>query len=202
MPHPAGLALIHIHAGEPRLGELNDLRWLLLATEKGHDLFTINPATGVGTYLCTLKMWYNGLAIDANGLVFGAKGDGALWAIDVPARIAGDMDAEWEVGQHGNGGIEALEFAFGVNEARVEALGLDDEWIGIGLLFTYSEGNGFLIVNPATGAAIPYPCSMPSLDLEGIVSARERRRLGSDHGQRPRLTPAGFVASPLSLCPL
>ncbi len=26
-----------------------------------------------------------------------------------------------------------------------------------------------LIVNPETGAAIPYPCSMPSLDLEGIV---------------------------------
>ncbi len=142
--------------------------WLLLATDRNENLFTIVPATGVGTYLCTLKEWYNGLAMDANGLVFGAKGE-ELWAIDLPARLAGDVDAEWKVGQHGNGGIEALEFAFGMDEARVDALGLGDEWVENGLLLTYGQGVGLLIVNPETGAAIPYPTSLPSLDLEGIV---------------------------------
>ena len=144
-------------------------QWLLLATEKDKDLFSIDPATGVGTYLCELKQWYDGLAMDANGLVFGATGGGEIWAIDLPARLGGDVDAEWKVGQHGNGGIEALEFAFGMTEARVEVLGLGDEWVENGLLLTYGQGRGLLIVNPATGAVIPYPCSMPSLDLEGIV---------------------------------
>ncbi len=146
-------------------------KWLILATEKGKDLFSIDPATGVGTYLCTLKEWYNGLAMDATGRVFGAK-DGEVWAIDLPARIAGDLDAEWKIGQHGNGGIEALEFAFGIDEPRISPAnlaGIGDPWVENGMLFTYGQGSGLLIVNPATGAAIPYPTSMPSLDLEGIV---------------------------------
>ena len=147
-------------------------KWLLLATEKDKDLFTVDPATGVGTYLCTLKEWYQGLAIDANGLVFGATGNGELWAIDVAARLGGDVDAEWKVGLHGNGGIEALEFAFGLNEDDLEALGLDEEGEN-GVLFTYGQGSGLLIVNPEDGAATPYPCSMPSLDLEGIVFMAE-----------------------------
>jgi hypothetical protein len=149
-------------------------KWLLLATEKDKDLFTVDPATGVGTYLCTLKEWYNGLAMDATGLVFGAKGNGELWAIDVARVMSGDVDGEWKVGQHGNGGIEALEFAFGIDEPRVRVSpaklpGIGNPWVENGMLFTYGQGSGLLIVNPNTGAAIPYPCSMPSLDLEGIA---------------------------------
>ena len=143
--------------------------WLLLATDQNKNLFTIVPATGVATYLCTLTESYQGLAVDADGLVFGTTGGGQLWAIDLADRISGDVSAEWMVGLHGNGGIEALEFAFGMDEARVDALGLDDEWVENGLLLTYGQGSGLLIVNPETGAAIPYPTSIPSLDLEGLV---------------------------------
>ena len=142
--------------------------WYLLTADYGNDLYRIDPATGVGTFLCTLKNKYQGLAVDGNELVFGTTGDGAIWAIDLPARIT-DPSAEWLVGSHGSGGMEALEFAFGMSEARVEALGLADQWVENGLLLTYGQGTDIRIVNPATGDAIPYPCSMPSLDLEGIV---------------------------------
>ena len=76
------------------------------------------------------------------------------------------------MGEHGNGGIEALEFAFGIDEPRIspaDLAGIGEPWVENGMLFTYGQGSGLLIVNPATGAAIPYPSSMPSLDLEGIV---------------------------------
>ncbi len=147
-------------------------KWLLLATEKDKDLFTVDPATGVGTYLCTLKEWYQGLAMDASGLLFGATGNGEIWKIDVARVMSGDVDGEWKVGQHGNGGIEALEFAFGFGEPRISPAGvpgIGNPFGDTGMLFTYGQGSGLLIVNPATGEAIPYPCSMPSLDLEGIV---------------------------------
>jgi hypothetical protein len=56
-----------------------------------------------------------------------------------------------------------------MSEPRVEAMGLNSQWVKDGLLLTYGQGTGLLIVNPKSGAAIPYPCSIPSLDLEGIV---------------------------------
>ena len=146
-------------------------KWYLLTADYNNELYSIDPATGVGTFLCPLKNRYQGLAVDANGLVFGATGDGALWAIDLPARLT-DPNAEWKVGEHGNGGIEALEFAFGIDEPRISPAnlaGIGEPWVENGMLFTYGEGSGFLIVNPVTGEAIPYPCSLPSLDLEGIV---------------------------------
>ena len=68
--------------------------WYLLTADYGNDLYRIDPATGVGTFLCTLKNKYQGLAVDGNELVFGTTGDGAIWAIDLPARIT-DPSAEW-----------------------------------------------------------------------------------------------------------
>lgn len=147
-------------------------KWYLLTADYNNELYSIDPTTGIGTFLCPLKNRYQGLAVDANGLVFATTGGGALWAINVPARMGGDSNAEWQVGSHGNGGIEALEFAFGVDEPRISPAslpGVGDPWVENGMLFTYGQGSGLLIVHPATGAAISYPCSMPSLDLEGIV---------------------------------
>jgi hypothetical protein len=143
--------------------------WYLLTADYDNELYGTDPATGVATHLCTLKNRYQGLAIDGNGLVFGTTGGGEIWSINVADLMAGDTSAEQPVGSHGNGGIEALEFAFGMSEPRVEAMGLNSQWVKDGLLLTYGQGTGLLIVNPKSGAAIPYPCSIPSLDLEGIV---------------------------------
>ena len=146
--------------------------WYLLTADYNNELYSIDPTTGIGTFLCPLKNRYQGLAVDANGLVFATTGGGAIWAINVPARVGGDSNAEWQVGSHGNGGIEALEFAFGIDEPRISPAdlpGIGDPWVENGMLFTYGQGSGLFIVNPTTGEAIPYPTSMPNLDLEGLV---------------------------------
>ncbi|MHC4216862.1 MAG: NHL repeat-containing protein [Planctomycetota bacterium] len=144
-------------------------KWYLLTADYGNDLYRIDPATGIGTFLYALKNRYQGLAIDGNGLVYGTTGGGDIWELDLPDLLSGDSSAEAPLGNHGYGGIEALEFAFGMSEPRVEVTGLNNQWVKDGLLFSYGQGNGLLIVNPETGAAIPYPCSIPSLDLEGVV---------------------------------
>ena len=149
--------------------------WYLLTADYNNELYRIDPATGVGTYLCPLKNRYQGLAVNSKGLVFATTGSGNIWAIDVPARMGGDPSAEWQVGSHGQSGIEALEFALSMDENDAEALGIDEDWVADGLLFTYGQSKGLLVVNPETGAAVPYPSSVPSLDLEGIIFMPETR---------------------------
>ncbi len=107
--------------------------------------------------------------MDTNGLVYGAK-DGELWAIDLTARISGDQDAEWKVGTGAFNKVEALEFAFGIGEARVDPSGLvGDNWVVKGMLLGFSENTALIVVNPETGESVEYPCSFATLDFEGLV---------------------------------
>ena len=65
----------------------SDGEWLLLAADWNRNLYTIVPATGVATYQCTLTGQYQGLAMDAEGIVFGATGNGELWAIELAITV-------------------------------------------------------------------------------------------------------------------
>ncbi len=143
-------------------------KWLLLANSD-KDLIVIDPRTGVGTYQCTLTNKYKALARDADGLVYGVKGN-ELWAIDLARRVSGDTSAEWKVGVGAFGKVEALEFAFGIGEARVDPSGLvGPEWVVKGMLLGFSENTALIVVNPTTGESIEYPCSFATLDFEGLV---------------------------------
>ena len=143
-------------------------KWLLLAVS-GNDLIVIDPRTGVGTYRCTLTNKYKALALDSSGLAYGVLGKD-LWAIDLDARISGDTGAEWKVGTGSFGNVEAMEFAFGIGEARIDPSGLvGDTWVVKGLLLGFSENTALIVINPETGESVEYPCSFATLDFEGLV---------------------------------
>ena len=146
-------------------------KWFFWGASKQKKLYVINPATGVATYKGELSNTYHGLALGGDGLLYGAFSQ-ELWAIDIPARMAGDTSAEWKVGDHGYSSVEAAAFCFGDSDG-ITALGLSGAWVDNGLLFAFSENDALLILNPATAEAIPYPCSFGVMDFEGLVLVTE-----------------------------
>lgn len=136
--------------------------WYLLGSANNKDLVRIDPATGLATKLRTLSQVYGGFARASDGLLYGVKGKD-LYEINMTTgtevkKGAGKFDK-----------IEALEFAFGMDEPKVECMGLSDQWVGRGLLMGFSENKALVIFNPATGDSMQYPCGMPIKDYEGLV---------------------------------
>jgi hypothetical protein len=146
--------------------------WYFLGADKNNKLYVINPADGNATFQCNLSNTYHGLALAADGTTLYGAFSQELWAMDLPALISGDSSAEWKVGDHGYSNVEAAAFCFGDSDG-IEALGLSGPWVDNGLLFAFSENDALLILNPATAAAIPYPCSFGVLDFEGLIIVTE-----------------------------
>ncbi len=172
---------------DPGTGE-----WSLLGTTKNTNkadlkakLISINPTNGTGTQLMDLGiMLMTGLAMDANGTLYGVdRGlnlageippgtDSDLYIIDPwssPQTLTHVAPLPWNK-------VEALEFAFGkfgpvIDLSTVAGINpADPTWSAAGVLFGFSDAFDMLmIINPVTGAAVPYPGSFTTLDCEGLV---------------------------------
>ena len=163
--------------------------WSLIGATKNTNkadlqakLISINPDNGTGSELMDLGiMMMAGLALDASGTLYGVdRGlglagevppgtDSDLYIIDpwsVPQTLTHVGPLPWRV-------VEALEFAFGEKGPLIDVStvpGVDATWATDGVLFGFSDAFDMLmIINPATGAAVPHPGSFTTLDCEGLV---------------------------------
>ena len=147
-------------------------KWVLYATNQANvpqggggkkNLISIDPATGLGTLVMKLDRKFEGLAKGPDGTLYAAKGD-ELWMID---PLAG---TNTRIGEHDYDDVEALEFAFGDNAPQIDVPGVPQEWTENGILFGASdEVNSILILNPATGEAMPFGMPFATPDWEGMV---------------------------------
>ena len=141
-----------------------------MATEsQAKNLFWIDPATGGGTSIALLAEVYEGLTLSDDGKLFGAK-DKELWSFDL------DGGNETKVGQHLIPELEALQYAFGDNEPRIQATPyVPASWTQEGIRFGFSpSSNTFLILRPSNGAATQYSCAFDMIDVEGLVFVTQR----------------------------
>jgi hypothetical protein len=146
--------------------------------DEGHTLLTINPATGQGTALTIgTTQRYQGLAVAPDGTILGTtKLPAELWTIELNPTDVYDQ-TETLVGDIGHAKCEALEFAFGDFAAAVNATStVPASWTTDGALFGFADDiQGLIIINPATGASVPYPSTFTSIDVEGLVFLTRRR---------------------------
>ncbi len=151
--------------------------WYLVASTDNDTIEVIDPATGIGAKIRDVDRNYEGLALAPDGTLYGATTDPAeLWVIDLPSGN------ETKVGQMASfTKCEALEFAFGDDEARIKipnegAEVVPDSWTDDGILFGFDDdADAFLIINMATGDAVQWFCSFATIDCEGMAFTTKRR---------------------------
>ena len=164
-------------------------QWSLIGATKNTNkadlqakLISINPDNGTGSELMDLGiMMMAGLALDASGTLYGVD-RGLNNAGEVPPGTESDLYIidPWSapqtlthVGPLPWNKVEALEFAFGEKGPLIDCStvpGVDPTWTTNGVLFGFSDAFDMLmIINPATGAAVPYPGSFTTVDCEGLV---------------------------------
>ncbi len=146
--------------------------WTLYATHRSatpqggggtKNLLRIDPATGLGSVVMNMGQRFEALAQGPDGTLFGARGN-KLWTIDPEAGTV------LLIGQHGFADVEAMEFASGDYAPSVNVPGVPPEWTANGVLFGFSDAqNAVIIINPATGQAVEWPCAVNTTDCEGMV---------------------------------
>ncbi len=137
------------------------------------NLISIDPATGIGTHLHTIVQAsttaYQGLTLGPNGLLYGVTNlpNSVLRTIN---PVTG-TEAVVGVMSGSNLKIEALEWAFGDYDPRIVGVpGVPGPWTADGVLFAFSDiTDTFMVVNPATGAWVPYDCAFKVTDAEGLT---------------------------------
>lgn len=154
--------------------------WAILAvTTRGgatvRELVSIDPATGVATFVMTLGRVYEGIALDAEGTLFGVVHDppnaSELWIVD-PDPADGVWGPESLIGSHPWPRVEALEFAFGDATPPLEGLPPPAHtWdASRGVLFGFSDNADALVVlNAETGQAVEHETAFATVDCEGLV---------------------------------
>lgn len=188
-PNPVGFWKVTglVAYQDPGTGE-----WTLIGATKNTDeadlqakLITIDPdvtspTRGIGTQIMDLGiMMMSGLAIDANGTLYGVdRGlnnpgevppgtESDLYIID-PFPAPGTLT---HIGALPWNKVEALEFAFGDYDPKIVAVpGVPGPWRANGLLFGFSDAFDMLmIIDPSSGNAVPFPGSFITVDCEGLV---------------------------------
>ncbi len=153
--------------------------WSLLGAYKNPDpgLISIDPLTGSGTLIMETAQRYHGLALDPDGLLYGATRDPSrLWTID---RATGDEDLVGSMSGYTK--CEALEMGLGDNEPRIKVPGdgpsvVPDSWTQGGIMFGFDDdADALLIIDPASGNAVQWPCSFQTIDCEGLVFTTRTR---------------------------
>jgi hypothetical protein len=144
-------------------------KWQILAWDyNDRELIYIDPETKTITFGFADPTELEGLAAGPDGQVYGNT-DEALYAIDL---AAGTVTL---IGDCGTGKMESLEFCFGDGAPpEVNAAGIPAAWTLNGVLMGFDDsGDELMIIDPATGNAMPYPCSFSTVDCEGIVTLTE-----------------------------
>jgi hypothetical protein len=146
-------------------------KWRLLASTQhsdpddgDHALLWIDPATGAGSLIRNTNENYDGLAMGADGTVWGITED-QLYTIDVSSGNENSTSTHHDFGK-----TEALEWAFGDFAARIDVPGVPADWTKDGILFGFSDDDdALLILDPKSGEAVKYACSFQTIDCEGLV---------------------------------
>ncbi len=142
-------------------------QWTILASDRdgGSALFAIDPRTGNTVHLMDTSNEYEGLALTPAGTLLGNSTE-ALWEIDLATGT------ETKLGNFHYDKVEALEYSFGDNAAKVDATaaGVPAAWTAQGLLFGFDDdSNALMILDPATGDGVNYNCAFSTVDCEGLV---------------------------------
>ncbi len=146
--------------------------WRLMGSTQrsGRALIWIDPATGAGSLIKLCANNYDGLAMTPAGVLYGVTrtSPSRLYSIDYttmgPDTLIGNLT--------GYSDAESLEWVYGDTAAKIDCTGIvpDPSWTAGGILFSFVEPqDALLILNPATGAAVKYPCAMQGTDVEGLV---------------------------------
>ena len=170
--------------------------WSLIGSTKNTNkadgqakLISVNPANGKGDEIMPLSVFYTGLALDANGTLYGVdRGPGSLpgqvppglesdlYIIDPPPAPWPGLGTETHIAPLPWSKVEALEFAFGEFALPIDLSTVagvdpaDPTWSQNGVLLGFTDAFDMLmIINPVTGVAVPYPGSFVTLDCEGLV---------------------------------
>ncbi len=149
--------------------------WTLFASRKNsfdntdRQLITIDPETGVGSLVMDLDKRFTALARGPGGLLWATRMDNDVWTINV------ETGEQTLIGSNPYRRLEALEYAFGDYDPKIEVPGVPSAWTDDGILFSFSDtDDALLILNPEDGAAIEYQCSFNTIDCEGMVFVTKR----------------------------
>jgi hypothetical protein len=157
--------------------------WSILAVTKHHNpgdgdhcLLRIDPATGIGTLIMPTNERYDGLALSPPGTpagtIYGWARDDGVWIINPVAgtetRLPGNAPFDR---------VDTLEWAWGDSLPAIDCTPVAPAaWTANGVLFGFDDdSNALLILDPATGNAVTYPCSFTTVDCEGLAFTTQLR---------------------------
>lgn len=152
--------------------------WFLIGASKHDDpgdkdaqLFTIDPATGASTSSRDVNERYQGLAMAANGDLYGVtRGPSRLY------RILPNGNENFIANVNGYNKVEAMEWAFGDNTNQVDCSAVPPSWTVNGILFGFDDDkDALMIINPANGDTVRYNCAFQTIDCEGMVFTTQFR---------------------------
>lgn len=139
--------------------------WRILAYDlNDEELMYIDPWARTITPLFSINSQIEGIAVAHDGAIY-ANTDTHLYTIDLVAETI------TLVGAMGTTKMEALEFVFGDESARIDIVGIPSSWTANGALIGFDDDiDEIKIINPNTGEARGYLCSFATVDAEGLVA--------------------------------
>jgi hypothetical protein len=139
---------------------------------EARKLIGIDPATGTSTLVAALTdgRRFEGLARNSVGQLY-AVSRTHFYRIDEDAGAYTVVD----LGETGLNKAEALEFAMGRAQPRVDVPGVGEGWTKYGALFVFDDNSdSFGVLNPASGSFVEFlvdgsPSTFSTDDAEGMV---------------------------------
>ncbi len=140
--------------------------WSIIANTHGpsstHRIIKLHPEDGSSEEVMVVSNVYEGIAQGPTPNTIYAVTGWKLFIVDYVAKT------ETLIGDHGHSRTEALEFAYGNGIPEVIVTSVpwptDD-----GVLFSFAQNHGLLIMNPADATTIVYPSTFALVDSEGMV---------------------------------
>jgi hypothetical protein len=133
--------------------------WVIMAWDYNDDrIVAIDPVTGAAAGGFSIAREFEGFAIGPDG-TFYANTDTELFTLDLVAGTA------TSVGPTSTDKMESLEFAFGDYDPQIDVAGVPAAWTANGALLGFDDGtDAVMVIDPASGATVSFPCSFATVD--------------------------------------
>jgi hypothetical protein len=139
--------------------------WVILAWDyNDEELVTIEPLEPktVGVFKIE-DIEFEGFAFGPDG-TFYANTDTALYTVNLATG------QETKLGNTDTDKMESLEFAFGDYDPQIDIPGVPAAWTANGALLGFDDDtDAVVVIDPASGATVKFPCSFATVDCEGLV---------------------------------
>ena len=144
--------------------------WVVIVSDrKAMKLLLIDPQSGAVLAAFDVAEKFEGLALGPHGTLYGNTRR-KLYVIDPSSG------SETFVGDIPYNKVEALEYGFGDGAPQIDVPGIPSEWTADGALFAFDDdSDSLMIVDPASGDAMDYPCSFSTVDCEGLILTTRSR---------------------------